>query len=342
VLNFVLRRLFALPLVMLAVTVGIVGLLQLLTPQERAAAYITNEQQLRNIDKIVKQHGLDQPFFVQYFNWLGSALQGDLGFSKSSGKPVLETIRERFPYTLELALFASIPIVLFGVWVGTAAALNKDRLIDQVARVLAVVGYSVPSFVLGILLLVFFYGQLGILPGYGNISTENSIALITGAVPTRTGLLSIDALLAGNIPIFLDVLSHLILPVLTLSTVISANLMLVMRAGFLDIMRLDYIRTARSKGLSDRVVNGKHARRNALLPIVTLGSFVIQGLLGGSLFTETIFAYPGIGSWGADAASKFDIAGVMGFALLSAIIAVLGNLMADIMYTVVDPRVRFD
>jgi peptide/nickel transport system permease protein len=342
VLTFIVRRLLALPLVMLAVTVLIVGLLQLLTPQERAAAYVNNEQQLRNIDKIIKEHGLDQPFHVQYLDWLGNALHGNFGFSKASGKPVLETILERFPSTVELSLYATIPIIAFGIWLGTAAALHKDKLIDQMARVMAVVGYSIPTFVLGILLLVFFYGQLGILPGFGNVSTENSIAMITGAVPTRTGLLTVDALLAGNLPIFFDALKHLILPVITLTTVISAQILQVMRSGFLEVMKLDYIRTARAKGLPDRVVNVKHARRNALLPIVTLSSFVLVGLLGGALFTETIFAYPGIGSWGADAATKFDVAGVMGYTLLTAVVVVVGNLVADILYTLVDPRVRYD
>lgn len=340
--TFITRRLAMLPVVILAVTMLIVGLLQFLSPRERALAFVNNERQLQNIDKIVKENGLDQPFFVQYGHWLGKALHGDLGFSKASGKSVVQTISERFPSTLELALYASVIIIAVGIWLGTTAALNQDRLIDQVIRVLAVIGYSIPTFVLGILLLVFFYGQLGILPGIGNISTENSLAIITGAVPTRTGLLTLDALLAGNIPIYLDALKHLILPVITLATVISANMILVMRSGFLEIMKLDYIRTARAKGLSERIVNGKHARRNALLPIVTLGSFVVQGLLGGALFTEYIFAYPGIGSWGVDAATKFDIAGVMGFTLLLGVVTVVGNLIADIMYTLVDPRVRFD
>jgi ABC-type dipeptide/oligopeptide/nickel transport system permease component len=342
VFQFIFRRLIMLPIVILAVTMLIVGLMQFLTPQERALAFITNEHQLQNIDIIIRNNGLDQPFHVQYWHWLSRALSGDLGFSKASAKPVLETILARFPSTLELALYASGLILFVGVTLGTAAALNKDKLIDQVIRVAAVIGYSIPTFVLGILLLVFFYGQLGIMPGPGNTSTESLIALSTGAVPTRTGMLSIDALLAGNFTIFLDVIKHLIMPVITLATVISANIVLVMRSGFLEIMKLDYIRTARAKGLTESVVNGKHARKNAFLPIVTLGSFVVQGLLGGALFTEYIFAYPGIGSWAADAASRFDIAGVMGFALISAIIAVLGNLIADVMYTLVDPRVRFD
>jgi ABC-type dipeptide/oligopeptide/nickel transport system permease component len=342
VLTFIVRRLLALPLVMLAVTLLIVTLMQFLSPEQRAASFIRNEQQLRNLPLIVRENGLDQPFYVQYANWLRKAAEGNLGYSRASARPVLDTIRERFPATVELALFAALPIIAVGIWLGTAAGLNKDRLIDQISRVLAVIGYSLPSFVLGIWLLVIFYGGLGILPGFGNVSNEGSIKIITSGMQRYTGMLTVDALLNGQFAIFWDAVQHLILPTITLSTISSATILKVMRSSLIEVMRQDYVRTARSKGLGAKAINIKHGRRNALLPVATLAGFTIVGLLNGVIITETIFAYPGIGSWGAQAATILDYPGVLGFAVFTAFIVVVANIAVDVAYGLIDPRVRFD
>lgn len=340
--TFIIRRLLTIPIVMLALTVMIVGLLQLLTPAERASAYIRNEQQARNIDIIIKQRGLDQPFYVQYGRWLSSALQGDLGFSKASAKPVLDTIRERLPATIELTLFAAVPIILFGIWLGTMAALHKDKLIDQTARVLAIFGTSLPSFVLGIVLLVVFYGYLNWFPGAGNAGITAQFDLADPAFKRYTGLLTLDAALNGRWGLLLDALHHLVLPALTLIIISSASMVMVMRANLLEALSSDYVRTARAKGLYPRSVNLKHARRNALLPVVTLSGFTLISLLSGAVITETIFAYPGVGQWAGAAAQQFDVAGVLGFALFSALLVVVVSTVTDIFYGLVDPRVRFD
>jgi ABC-type dipeptide/oligopeptide/nickel transport system permease component len=341
-LKFIARRLLALPLVFFTVTIVIVGLMQLLSPEQRAASFVSNPARLRNLPAIIRQYGLDQPMHVQYGQWVTQALRGNLGFSRASGKSVTATIAERFPATLELALFASFPIIGFGIWLGTLAAIRKNTLIDQAIRILAIIGYSLPTFVLGVWLLVIFYGGFGILPGFGNISNENSILLVTGELRRFTGLQSIDALLSGRPDVFLDVIRHLILPTITLIIVSSAQLVTAMRATMLDVLQVDFVRTARAKGLSEAVVNLKHARRNALIPVTTLAGFTITGLLSGSVLTEALFAYPGIGGWGAKAAVQLDFAGVLGFALFTAVVVVLGNLAVDVMYAVIDPRVRFD
>jgi peptide/nickel transport system permease protein len=341
-LVFVLRRLAALPLVMFGVTALIVLLMQLIPPQERAAAFIKNAQQLRNIDAIVRERGLDQPVYVQYWSWLTGALRGDLGYSKASAQSVVDTIRDRFPATLQLALFAAIPIIGFGVFLGTQAAIHKGTWVDSFAQGFAVLTWNLPSFILGVWLLAAFYGGLRWLPGFGQVSSEFNIALLTGSVQRYTGILSIDALLNGNLPLFLDVLSHLILPVLTLAALSCGTFVQVMRGQLLETMDLEFVRTARAKGLSSRVVNLRHARRNALIPIVTLAGGTVVGLLNGAVITETIFAYPGIGAWGAASASTLDYAGVLGFALFVSFLVVLGNLVTDILYGIYDPRVRFD
>lgn len=339
-LNFVIRRLIQIPLVMFVLSLMIVGLTQLLTPEQRAAPYIRSEQQAARIEQIIEARGLREPFPVQYGNWLSGVLKGDLGYSRASNQDVVETIRERLPATLELTLLTATPILLLGIWLGTAAALNKDRFIDQLVRVFAVIGYSLPTFVLGILLLAVFYAYLGWLPGAGQASVMNQFVITD--LKRYTGMLTVDAALNGRWDITWDVLQHMFLPALTLITVLSANIIKVMRNNMLEALTSDYVRTARAKGLSARVVNNKHARRNALLSIVTLGGFLIIGLLGGSLITETIFAYPGVGQWVVRAALQTDLAAVLGFAMLSAVIVVVVSTIVDILYGVIDPRVRFD
>ncbi|WP_309570393.1 ABC transporter permease [Deinococcus sp.] len=339
-LNFVIRRVIQIPLVMLVLSLMIVGLTQLLTPEQRVAPYIRSEQQAAHMDEIIKQRGLDQPFVVQYGKWLGSTLHGDLGYSRASSQDVLKTIQTRLPATVELTIITAIPILLLGIWLGTLSALHKDKLLDQVIRVLVVFGYSLPTFVLGILLLAVFYAYLGWLPGAGQVNVLNQFAL--GDLKRYTGMLSVDAALNGRWDIAWDVIQHMILPALTLVTVLSANIVKVMRNNMLEALSSDYVRTARAKGLASRVVNNKHARRNALLSVVTLGGFLIIGLLGGSLITETIFAYPGVGQWVVQAALQSDLAAVLGFALLSAVIVVVVSTVVDILYGVIDPRVRFD
>ena len=339
-LNFILRRLIQAPLVMLVLSVLVIGLTQLLTPEQRAAPYIRSDQQAARLEQIIEERGLRDPFPVQYASWFGSTIRGDLGFSKASGKDVSATIAERLPNTLELSLVTVIPIILLAVWLGTVSALHKDKFIDQVVRVLVVLGYSLPTFVLGILLLAVFYAYLGWLPGAGQLDILNQFSV--GSLRRYTGLLSIDAMLNGRWDIAWDVLRHMFLPAVTLVIVLSATLLKVMRNSMLEVLTSDYVRTARAKGLADRTVNNKHARRNALLPIVTLSGSLIIGLLGGSVITETIFAYPGIGQWFVQSALQLDIAGVLGFTLLSALIVVVMNLIVDILYGVIDPRVRFD
>jgi ABC-type dipeptide/oligopeptide/nickel transport system permease component len=339
-LNFVIRRLVQIPLVMLALSVIIVALTMLLTPEQRAAGYVRNEQQAAQLDRIIRERGLDKPFPIQYGKWLSSTLSGDLGFSKASSEPVLDTIKHRLPNTLELTLVTALPILLLGIWLGTLSALHKDRLLDQILRIFAVIGFSLPTFVLGIVLLTIFYGYLGWLPGAGQLEVINQFSV--GDLKRYTGLLGVDAMLNGRFDIAFDVLRHLILPASTLIIVSGATILKVMRNNMLEALTSDYVRTARAKGLPEKAVNLKHARRNALLSIVTLGGFLIISLLSGSLITETIFAYPGIGQWVVQSALQLDIPGVLGFAMLSALIVVIISTLTDILYGVVDPRVRFD
>jgi peptide/nickel transport system permease protein len=341
-LTFLLRRLIALPLVLLAITILLVLVMQLISPEKRAGAFIRDPRQFRNIAKVIQENGLDQPFYVQYGHWISGAVQGNLGFSRASNQAVFVTIRERLPATLELTLLAGTLIVASGIWLGTLAALRKDQWPDHVWRVLAVLGYSLPTFVLGIWLLVIFYGGLNLLPGSGRVSDDTSILMATGEMRSITGLITIDAILGGRWDVLLDALTHLFLPVATLVIVSSAQILKAMRAAMLEVLGADYVRTARAKGLPTRAIHLKHARKNALITVVTLAGVTVSGLLQGAVLTEAIFAFPGIGSWGAKAATMLDFPGVLGFALIAATITVIANIAVDLLYAMIDPRVRFE
>lgn len=347
---FVVRRLLFIPVVFVGVTLMVVLLMQFLSPAQRAAAFVRSDAQLRNLDAVIAQYGLDQPFHVQYGNWVREALRGNLGYSTASSEPVMDTIRKRFPASAELALISLLPVIGLGVWLGTLAALNRDKAIDQITRVLAIIGWSLPNFVLGIWLLVIFYGGMGeFLREFaggafrlepGRVSTAINIEIAEGIFPLHTRFMLIDSLINGRMDVFWDALRHLVLPVITLAATSSALIMRVMRSSLLEILSQDFVRTARSKGLRDKVVNYKHARRNALIPVITLSGFTLIFLMNGVVITETVFNYPGLGRWFATAAVNLDYPAVMGFTVLTALIVVVGNLLVDILYAVIDPRIR--
>jgi dipeptide transport system permease protein len=340
-LSFITRRLLMLPLVLFAVSVIIVGLLQMLSPTQRASSYVRSEQQASQIPAIIRQYGFDKPFPVQYWLWLKEVFKGNLGYSRVSSEPVLETIRKRLSASTELALFAFIPIVWFGIWMGTTAALNRDKLIDQVSRVMAILGWSLPTFVFGIWILVIFYGGYGLF-GIGRVSNEFIEQIARGTIRTPTRFMTVDALINGRFDLFWDALQHLVLPVTTLVVVICAQIMRVMRGSLIEALSQDYVRTARAKGLPERTVNLKHARRNALIPIVTLSGLTLAGLISGTVVVETIFNFDGLGGWFARAAGQLDTPAVLGFAMLVAVIITVANLLVDILYAFVDPRIRYD
>lgn len=336
-----MRRVLFLPVVMFGVTLIIVLLMQLLTPAQRAASYVRSPAQLQNLDQIIRQYRLDDPWYQQYGTWLRAAAGGNLGYSVTAKKPVLDTIRERFPRTAQLALVAIVPVISFGIWLGTQAAVNRDSFVDQFTRILSIFGWSLPTFVLGIWLLVIFYGWLGVFKP-GPYSTSFEIQIATGQIKLYTNAYLLDAILNWRWDFFWDAFRHMVLPVVTLVVINSAQIMRVMRSALLDALGQDYVRTARAKGLRDSVVNRRHARRNALIPIVTLSGYTFISLMSGVVITETIFSYPGLGSWGANAASQLDYASILGFAIFTAFVVVLANLAVDILYAVVDPRIRYN
>ncbi|HLF73628.1 MAG TPA: ABC transporter permease [Anaerolineales bacterium] len=350
--TFITRRLLLVPVLLFGVTVLIFGMLQLLTPVERSALYVRDIPKTeRGVEGIIKQYGLDQPIYVQYWKWMvgqidpvsgdrkGGILFGNFGWSRIASQPVVDLIRHRFPNTLDLAIWAIAPVILVGIWLGVQAAVHHNGIIDQAARVFSIVGTSFPTFVFGLLVLMIFYANLQWFPP-GRLSDWASRVVLSDEFHRYTTLLTFDALLNGRFDIFLDALRHMILPILTLSYLSWATFLRVTRSSMLETLRQEYVTTARAKGLKERDVIYKHARPNAMIPVVTLAGFSVVGLLGGVVITETVFNYPGIGSAAAEAAQQLDVVTVLGFALFNGFILIVANLVVDILYAVVDPRVR--
>ena len=350
--TYVIRRLLLVPILLIGVTILIFGMLQFLTPVERSALYVRDfPKNERQLDGIILKYRLDKTLYQQYWRWLvgttdsvtgernGGVLFGDFGWSRTGGQPVAKLIQTRFPNTLDLTLWAVGPVILVGIWLGVQAAVHHNGFIDQAGRIFSIVGTSFPTFVFGLLMLMIFYANIQWFPP-GRLSTDMQAVVSASSFKSYTSLLTIDSLLNGRFDVFLDALRHMVLPILTLSYINWATFLRVTRSSMLETLRQEYVTTARAKGLPERDVIFKHARPNAMISVVTLAGFTVVGLMGGVVITETVFDYPGIGKAAAEAAGQLDVVTVLGFALFNGFILIVANLVVDVLYAVVDPRVR--
>jgi peptide/nickel transport system permease protein len=285
------------------------------------------------VQQVRENMGLDKPIIVQYGLFLKDALRGDLGDSTVTGRPVTTELMVRLPATFELVAFAMLIAVLVGVPVGVIAAVKQYSLLDKTTSVLALTGISMPIFWLAMVLVVIFGVNLELLPFPGRLDP-------TTAITSITGLVMVDSLLTLNFAGFWDGLLHLILPALALGTIPMAVVMRMTRSSMLEVMNEDYVRTARAKGVVPWRVIVKHALRNAMLPTITVIGLQVGLLMGGAIITETIFSWPGIGLYTYTSISSRDYASIQGVVLYGALLFVLINLLVDILYAVLDPRVR--
>jgi peptide/nickel transport system permease protein len=351
-LRYIIRRLLIIPILLVGVTLLVFAMLALLSPYERVALYVQDIPKRQGaMDELIAKYGLDDPVYVQYWYWMvgkkdpqtgeieGGVLRGDLGWSKVGRSSVGEVIARRLPATAELALWSIVPLIGLSVWMGVVAAVNHDKFTDQILRVFAIIGWSIPTFVFGLLVLMIFYAKLGWFPP-GRLSDWAQVIVLSPAFHRYTQMNTVDSLLNLRFDVFLDALRHLVLPVLTLSVISWAFLLRVTRSSMLDTLRQDYMTTARAKGLAERTVVRKHAVPNALIPVITVGGLTLVGLLNGVVITETVFNYPGMGLFMADAALSLDVVSVLGVTLFSSFVLVFGNLVVDVLYGVVDPRIR--
>ncbi|PWV98161.1 dipeptide transport system permease protein [Hoeflea marina] len=283
--------------------------------------------------EIMKSLGYDKPLSIQFVDYLGDIVTGDLGNSVVTKRPILDDFFKLFPATLELSICAIFLAVFLGIPAGVLAAVRRGSWIDQSLMGTALVGYSMPIFWWGLLLIILFSGILQWTPVSGRIS-------LMYYFPAHTGFMLIDSLLSGQPGAFKSALSHLILPTIVLCTIPLAVIARQTRSAMLEVLGEDYVRTARSKGLSPRRVIGVHALRNALIPVVTTIGLQVGVLLAGAILTETIFSWPGIGKWMVDAVFKRDYPVVQGGLLLIAGIIMIVNLAVDLLYGLINPRIR--
>jgi peptide/nickel transport system permease protein len=332
-LSFLFRRLLGLLFVLLGVSLFTFAIAQLVPVDPAASALGANARE-EQIEAYRRQLGLDRPAPEQYVRYVVRVLQGDLGQSIRTRRPVVDDLWDFFPATLELALAALVVALALGIPLGILAALQHNGWVDAVARLISLIGGSMPIFYVGLLGLGLFYRQLRWLPGQGRIdATLNPPIEITG-------LFTLDALLTGNWPIFQNTLWHLILPALTLGYFSTAVLLRITRSSMLEALAQDYVRTARAKGLAERLVVLRHVFKNTLPPVLTTIGITFGSLLSGAVLTETVFGWPGLGRYATTSVNNLDLPAVMGVTLLAAVVYPIVNTLVDIGYTLVDPRVK--
>lgn len=330
--KIIFRRLLETLPVIIGVSVLVFALIRLI-PGDPAITMLGERATPEAVELIRERLGLNRSVPEQYLIWVGNMLRGDLGRAIRGNSPVATEIANRFPATVELSIVALFLATIIGVPVGITSAVNRNSFFDTLSMLFALLGVSIPIFVLGLLLMFFFGVNLGWLPFGGRIASGIPIETITG-------LMLVDSLLTGNWQAFQSALAHIILPAVTLMTIPLAIIARITRSSMLEVLNQDYIRTARSKGLSEISVINRHALRNALLPIVTVVGLQLGTLLSGAVLTETIYSWPGIGKWLFDAISGRDYPIIQSVTLLIASIYVFANLAVDILYTFIDPRVR--
>jgi len=334
-LRFILRRLLGLLFVLVGVSLFTFAIAQVV-PVDPAAAALGAKAREEQIAAYRQELGLDRPVWEQYVRYVGRLVQGDLGESIRTRRPVADDLRDFFPATLELSLAALVVALAFGIPLGILAALRRNSAVDALARLIALIGGSMPIFYVGLLGLGLFYRQLRWLPGQGRLdSTMNPPELITG-------MFTLDALLTGNWTVFQNATWHLILPALTLGYFSTAVLLRITRSAMLEALSQDYVRTARSKGIREQLVVLRHVFKNALPPVLTTIGLTFGSLLSGAVLTETVFGWPGLGRYATTSVSNLDLPAVMGVTLLAAFIYPAVNTLVDISYSLVDPRVSVD
>ncbi len=332
--RYAIKRFLTIVPVLLGVSLIVFSFTHLI-PGDPAVAMLGERATPQRVAEVRAQLGLDRPLYTQYFIYVGKILHGDLGASILRGDPVLRDLVRRFPATVELATSAILIAIVVGVPMGIIAAVWRNSLFDGLSRLIALTGVSMPIFWLGLMLAWFFGVVLHWLPTGFRLGTDVTLTPVTN-------LYILDSLLTRNPQALASSLRHLILPALALSTIPMAVIARMTRASLLEVLSQDYIRTAESKGLPQRAVILRHAMRNALLPVMTVTGLQVGRLLAGAILTETIFSWPGIGLWIYESIQARDYPIVQGATLFIATIFVTVNLITDLLYATVDPRIKYD
>ena len=334
-----LRFIKAAVLTLSSVAVTMLGLLFItfiigrVMPIDPVLAIVGERASQSTYDAVYEQLGLDKPIIVQFFYYLFDVIRGDFGISLLNARPVSEDIARVFPATMELATLGVFIGIILGVPLGVIAAVNRGSWIDQLVRVIALVGYSMPIFWLGLIGLLIFYGILGWVSGPGRLGI-----FYQDIVPSRTGMILIDSLIAGNFSVFKNAFSHIVLPASLLGYYSLAYISRMTRSFMLEQLTAEYVTTARVKGLSERAVIWGHAFKNIRVQLITVIALSYANLLEGSVLTEIIFSWPGIGSYITTALLSADMNAVLGGTVVVGLIFICLNILSDLLYRFFDPR----
>lgn len=329
--KYVIRRLLALPFVIIVVSMLVFGLTRL--GGTTIGPYLEPGMTEEEIAALEERFNLDEPVPMQYIAWLGGVVRGELGWSAVAAAPVSDVFRSRIPASFELGAAAALWAVTLGIGMGTFAARRRNRLSDQLTSTFAVGGASMPAFWLGIILLIIFWSYLGWFP-HGRSDPD-----IWASIAHPTGFYVIDSLIAGNMNALRDAIWHLVLPALTLGYAAVGIVTRMMRSSLLEEMGKDYVDAARARGLPERLVVRKHARRNAFIPTITVIGLAIGIMFEGTVVVETIFGWPGLGNWMADSVLRGDQATTLAFVIFTSILFLTVNLIVDVAYGYLDRRV---
>lgn len=329
--DYVLRRMMLLPVLVLVVSIIVFVLMRV--GGSPVGVYLQPGMSPEEVAALEERYNLDEPLPVQYLTWLAGVLRGELGWSGVANAPVAEVFTQKLAATAELAVAAGAVAVALGIALGTFAATRRDRLADHLTRVLSVSGASMPTFWFGIIVLIFFWAGLGWFP------IGRSDQAVWASIPHPTGLYTVDAVLAGSPRALLDAVWHLVLPACVLGYTTTAIIARMMRSSLVEELGQDYVDAARAKGLPERLVIRRHARRNALMPTITVIGLTFGILIEGTVVVEIIFVWPGMGRWVADAVLQGDQATTLAFTFFVSMLILLLNLVVDVAYAYLDRRV---
>lgn len=332
-LKYIIKRLLLLIPVLIGVSLTVFIVMHAFTT-DPASIILGQHATADQVKALQQELGLNDPLYLQYWHFFKGILHGSLGSSLFTKTSVTDEILARFPATIELALAAIIIASVFGITIGIISAVKQNTFFDYISMIAALLGVSMPIFWLGLILVVIFSVGLNWLPVSGRIQI--------GMEPTSiTGFYLLDSLISGNMDAFILTLKHLALPAIALGSYSTAIIARMTRSTMLEIIRQDYIRTARAKGLFEKAVVFKHALRNALIPVTTVIGLQLGALLGGAVLTETVFSWPGVGSYTVDAILKSDYPVVQGSVMILAVVFVVVNLLVDLLYAYLDPRIKY-
>ena len=332
-MNTLSRRILGAIPVLLGISF-LVFMLMHIAPGDPVSLLLGDDATPADVEQIRRELGLDKPLLVQYWDFLSRAVRGDFGRSLKFNEPVMKLVFERLPATLELAFISLIVAIIIAVPLGVYSAIKHNSLFDHAGMSIALIGVSLPNFWLGIMLIYFLGGQLNLLPVAGRIEYGIEVRPITH-------LYLVDSLITGNLTAFWSALQHLLMPAFTLGTSLAAIVTRISRSSVLEVMRQDFITTARAKGLNEKTVIWRHILRNAMITIVTILGLQLGALLNGSVITETVFSYPGIGELLIQSISARDYKLTQVLILFFAVIYFVVNLLTDFLYSWIDPRIKF-